>query len=226
MGVFFRFHWGYWSLGAGLLIPGAGWAGSIVGSRHDLSTASSPEVCIWCHTPHNANQTITAPLWNRSVSTATFTPYSSPTMDTNPGVPRPVSLLCLGCHDGVLSPDQNGTNQDNKHALLNYHGSPDTTSSPNCERCHTDMWGNERTLVLGTDLSDDHPISMPYPTTAQDPDFNPPPDPQNGWGEGHVRLVDGYVECVSCHDVHDPDIDPFLNESNAGSNLCLVCHKK
>lgn len=212
-----------WTLSA----PGVSRAGTIVGSRHDLSTAGSPEVCVWCHTPHNANQTITAPLWNRSVTTATFTLYSSPTMDTNPGTPRPVSLLCLGCHDGVLSPDQTGSGQDNKHALLNYHGSPDYTSDPNCERCHTDIWGGgERVLVLGTDLSNDHPISMPYPSPAQDPGFNQPPDPQEGWGEGSVRLVDGYVECVSCHDVHDPDNDPFLNQSNAASSLCLVCHNK
>lgn len=200
-------------------------AGSIVGSRHDLSSGSSPEVCIWCHTPHIANEAAEGPLWNRSISAATFTLYSSASMDTTPGQPGGVSLMCLGCHDGVLGPDQTGSGQDNKHALFNYHGSPDTTSYPNCERCHSDLYsGKERTLVLGTDLSDDHPIGMTYPTAGQDPKFNAPPNPSEGWGAGSVRLVQGRVECVSCHDVHNPDIQPFLVQANTGSSLCMVCH--
>ena len=115
-------------------------AGTVVGSRHDLSTSSSPEVCVWCHATHNANTTTAGPLWNRSRTTAVFTVYASGTMDTNPGTPSPDSLLCLGCHDGVLSPDQTGAPQDNKHAVLNYHGSPDLTSYQNCERCHSNYY--------------------------------------------------------------------------------------
>ncbi len=213
----------------GLFIhPSAGLAGTVVGSRHDLSSATSPEVCVWCHTTHNANTTTDGPLWNRSRTTAVFDVYSSSTMGTNPGIPSAESLLCLGCHDGVLSPDQAGyAGNNNKHSVLNYHGSPDTTSYQNCERCHSDLYsGRPRTLVLGTNLGDDHPISMNYPTPAEDPDFNTPPDPQNGWGEHNIRLVNGRVECVSCHDVHNPDIPPFLNVSNSGSALCFTCHAK
>ena len=28
--------------------------GTLVGSRHDLSTVDTPEVCAFCHAPHNA----------------------------------------------------------------------------------------------------------------------------------------------------------------------------
>ena len=106
---------------------------------------------------------------------------------------------------------------------------PDMSSYPNCERCHADMYGGKRTLVLGTNLANDHPIAMPYPTAAVDPSFNAPPSPSGGWGGSSrfdVKLFGGFVECSSCHVVHDPGIKPFLRKPNAASGLCLTCHMK
>ncbi|GBE34120.1 doubled CXXCH motif [bacterium BMS3Bbin06] len=215
-------------IGFSLTIALAAYGGSVVGSKHDLSSSSTPEVCVFCHTPHFASTTINAPLWNRKIGPVTFTPYQSPTMDTAcASPPSGVSLACLGCHDGV--------NSDNdKHDLLNAPGSggiPDTTSYPNCARCHPTIYGypDNSYIWLGVDLSDDHPISMPYPTPAQDPQFNTPPDAQKGWGgisPTDVKLYSGKVECPSCHNVHDPDVSPFLRKSNAGSVLCTTCHIK
>jgi len=207
------------------LFASSAYGGTVVGSKHDLSTPGEP-VCVYCHTPHNSNSNI-GPLWNRAISVVTFTLYSSPTMDTSPSQPSPISLLCLGCHDGVnASVTVNGNLVYPQHDLLNFKGAPDVLSYPNCERCHPEYYsGREGNYRLGTDLSDDHPISMTYPTPAQDSNFNIPSDLQDGWGAGDVRLVDGKVECVSCHNVHDPSIPPFLVKSNAGSALCLKCHK-
>jgi predicted CXXCH cytochrome family protein len=84
-------------------------------------------------------------------------------------------------------------------------------------------------LSLGTDLSNDHPISMPYPTPAQDPAFKVPTDAQKGWGgasPNEVKLYAGWVECGSCHNVHSNDFAPFLRKSNAASALCTTCHAK
>ena len=38
------------------------------------------QICIFCHTPHNANVEGGAPLWNRRFSTVTFSRYSSATL--------------------------------------------------------------------------------------------------------------------------------------------------
>ena len=208
-------------------------AASIVGSRHDLSTATTTQVCEFCHTPHHANTNLPSPLWNRAESTQTFTLYGSPTLDTMVSQPGASSRLCLSCHDGVNANTMvNGFSVSTKHDLVSPPGGsrPDMTSYPNCERCHTDIYGGgRRKLVLGTDLRNDHPVSMNYPTPAQDPDFNPPPDPLKGWGANSpndVKLYAGGVECGSCHNVHDPANGNFLRKSNSGSALCFTCHRK
>lgn len=209
-------------------------AQTIVGSRHDLSDpAGTNEPCVFCHTPHGASSTLAAPLWNRGAATGiVFTPYSSGTMDTTClATPNPASLACLSCHDGVLAPLGDGVNDD-KHGLLNAPGpggAPDTTSYANCERCHPEMYGTGPAVRwLGTDMRNDHPISMPYPTAAQDPAFNVPPDVARGWtlSSNDVKLFSGRVECSSCHNVHNPSIRPFLRKSNARDALCLTCHIK
>lgn len=219
-----------------LLSPTLLHGASIVGSRHDLSTSSTPEVCEFCHTPHGANTNPTipgAPLWNRAETTQTFTLYGSPTMNVAVSQPGGISRLCMSCHDGVnASTVVHSYVVSTKHDLVKPpgHPPPDTTSSPSCERCHTDIYsGGRRTLVLGTDLSNDHPISMPYPTATQDPAFKTPTNASGGWGgnsKNDVMLFGGWIECGSCHNAHDPTIYPFLRKSNAGSGLCLTCHNK
>jgi cytochrome c553 len=74
------------------------------------------QICIFCHTPHNASSEASVPLWNRKLSTQTFSRYSSGTLQirNNPAVraanmanydvgaqPDGSSKLCLSCHDGV-----------------------------------------------------------------------------------------------------------------------------
>lgn len=206
--------------------------GSVIGTRHDLSTPGTPQVCEFCHTPHAANTNIQAPLWNRAETTQTFTLYGSPTMNAAVGQPLVSSRLCLSCHDGVnASTVVHGNTVSTKHDLVKPpgHPAPDMTSEPNCERCHANMYGGTRKLILGTDLSNDHPISIPYPTPAQDPAFKTPTDAQKGWGgasPNEVKLYAGYVECGSCHNVHSNDFAPFLRKSNVTSALCLTCHSK
>lgn len=211
-------------------------AGSIVGSRHDLSFPSgdSDQVCAFCHTPHFANPGVPAPLWNRFIDEGkVYIPYSSPTMDSTPGsISGSGSQICLGCHDGTLGTGvvnlEMGTySGSDKHDLVNAPGPdgiPDTTSNPRCERCHPEMYGTGTTAWFGTDLSNEHPIAITYPAASQDPELNPPPDPINGWPL--VPLFDGRLECGTCHNVHDPDLLPFMRMSNAASQLCVNCHIK
>ena len=75
---------------------------------------------------------------------------------------------------------------------------------------------------LGTDLSDDHPVSFVYSAdlATKDPQIRTPdslPD--------ELRLDRyGEVQCVTCHDPHDDTFGDFLVLSNLRSNLCLKCH--
>ena len=77
---------------------------------HDLGPGSkSPttglrsDFCGYCHAPHSGIDTGSAPLWNQTLTTQTYTPYTSTTYNQT-GNPKPLlgsdSNLCLSCHDG------------------------------------------------------------------------------------------------------------------------------
>ena len=191
---------------AGLLFSGVASAQAITGSAHDFSgdgyTGLNGEICIVCHTPHNADGTVSgAPLWNHAVTAATFTLYGSPTFNA-PDITQPdgASKLCLSCHDGTVAIDSFGG----------------TTG--------TDIMTGS--ALVGTDLSDDHPISFTYTL------YGGLADPTSASGVAGGTTIDadmlfaGKVECASCHNVHDNTLPPFLIKSNATSGLCLTCHTK
>lgn len=198
--------------------------GGVVGSKHDLSTAVSVSACMFCHAPHNA-RTDSGPLWNLVDRGITYQMYSSDTMSNpSPATPSGVSLACLSCHDGA------GTIGDGQHHIMTIN-KPDYMNDAYCDKCHpgsrpdgSGMYSDILLNSIGKDLRNDHPISIPYPTPAQDPDFFIPPDSQKGWAD--VPLYSGKVECGSCHDPHNPTNTPFLRKSNAGSALCTTCHNK
>lgn len=186
---------------------------AITGSLHDFSGSgwAGGEICLPCHTPHNAKvpPDDLVPLWNHDVTAAVFTLYSSPTgtLDAGPlGQPAGVSKACLSCHDGTVALDAYGTNV------------PIPT-----------MIGG--VYDLGTDLSNDHPISFTYDTalaTADGELFDPATDPSGLGGTiGNDLLFAGQLECASCHDVHNTAaVASLLVKSNAASALCLTCHDK
>jgi predicted CXXCH cytochrome family protein len=201
-----------------------GWGGTITGSKHDVSSSTNDQVCAFCHTPHNANPAI-APLWNRNTpNLSAYQIYSSATMNTTPSnPPSGVSLACLSCHDTVP-----GGAVNDVHYVLNPPGKNGVYGIyvGSCLKCHNTHGSASMYTIppTGPDLRNDHPISMTYPSAAQDDAFNTPPDSQRGWSD--VRLYNGKIECPTCHDPHDPSITPFLRKSNTGSQLCLTCHIK
>ena len=179
----------------------------VLGTGHDLRTnGNTGDVCITCHTPHNANPTSgTALLWVRSVRTTGYsvydgtlnTDFAGGTVSLTGG--NQVSLLCLSCHDGAAALN---VTWDGK-TLANYETGIGTGGAN-----------------LGTDLRNDHPIGFTYATsaTAKAADYNATPT-------GNVKLQAGRVECASCHQVHNDTYQPFLRQSNDASALCLACHK-
>jgi len=185
--------------------------GQISGTKHDFSAAAwnaTTEICIVCHTPHNADNTVAeAPLWNHeTTATATFTLYNTGTFNGSGTIGQPdgSSKLCLSCHDGTV-------------ALENFGN---TTTGTNFIPANANF---------GTDLSNDHPISFTYDAALVAADgelFATTTASGLGSDIATDMLFAGKVQCASCHDVHGTGIPNLLLKSNAGSALCLTCHNK
>ncbi len=204
---------------------------SVKGTHHDFSDVSSTngELCIICHTPHNANGTVPqSPLWNHDVTSNVFILYSSSTLDAVPNQPTGNTRLCLSCHDGTIAWDAFGGNTGTQYIR--------TQTSRNVP------------IRIGNDLSDHHPVAIVYDSAlaARDSGLYDPAVTPSGLG-GTIStdlLNNGVLECSSCHDVHVPrgtgsctDCHDFsypsyyintksLFKSNVGSALCFTCHKK
>ncbi len=123
---------------------------SVVNSKHDLSVrgpgpiraVQETEVCVFCHTPHNAAPQ--TPLWNRENPRTHYRIYESSTIDARIDQPSGPSKMCLSCHDGSM-------------ALGNVLSRP--ASEPIVMTARTIPPGH---ADLTSDLSDDHPIGFRY----------------------------------------------------------------
>lgn len=181
-------------------------APGIISSKHNMSAWGpgdvkaliEDQVCIFCHTPHNANPL--TPLWNRSILEGTnYVLYESSTLKMIMSQPTGPSRLCLSCHDGTVG----------LGAVLSVSGG----ISMNME-----LTG--RSTLLGTDLRNDHPFSFSYnDALPSNPELNLqlPED---------LLLYPGtMVHCSTCHDPHDNRFGQFLAVSSKNSGLCTRCHK-
>ncbi len=194
-----------------LSLPLVAGSQSIINSKHNLSVSgpgtikstTENEVCVFCHAPHSARTT--GPLWNKRDPIATYTPYASSTMKAVVGQPDGSSIMCLSCHDGTI-------------ALGSIVSSPYQIS-----------FGGISTMPagktnLGTNLSDDHPVSFVYNSAlaTTNGQLRPPASII-----APVSLDTGSrMQCTSCHDAHDDTYSKFLVMSNQGSALCYSCHDK
>lgn len=184
----------------------------VITTRHNLSISgpgtikatTEQEVCIFCHIPHNSNPS--GSLWSRNLPGNNYEPYSSSTAVALPGQPTGSSILCLSCHDGTIALGD----VLNRTSPIDFLGGVTTfPSGPG---------------LLGTDLSDDHPISFPYTAALA-----------NSRGElvqpseltGPVKLDStGQMQCTACHDPHDDRYGKFLTLPVIGGELCITCHLK
>jgi predicted CXXCH cytochrome family protein len=188
-------------------------ANTIVDTKHNLSisgpgpvkSATEGEICVFCHVPHHARRDIPY-LWNRSETAANFIPYQSSTLRATVGQPTGASKLCLGCHDGTIA----------LGALL--------TRPQEVPFAGGIRFIPEGRAKIGTDLSDDHPVSLAYDSALVainpelvDPTMLPP----------QVRLDSNQeLQCTGCHDPHKDSFGKFLVMSNQYSGLCTSCHDK
>lgn len=171
-------------------------SGSIEGTPHDLSAVTGGASCSFCHTPHGAMPG--TPLWSHALSTAVYRIYESSSLEAKVGQPTGSSKLCLSCHDGTVALTETVTGGTG--------GAYIPAGGAN----------------LGTDLSDDHPISFVYSSglSAEDSQIRSPiglPEP--------LKLDrSGELQCTTCHDAHNNQYGNFLVMSNARSQMCVSCH--
>jgi hypothetical protein len=179
--------------------------GGPTGQTMDSFRNDYEEVCVYCHTPHGANRTVNAPLWNRTMRANTYQTYdllgsASITQPiTQPGIN---SLTCLSCHDGTTAVDSvinmpgsgryNPAQETSENlGFLNEWNNkrgPDATVhmrlvDTGCLACHSADAGpvganatDFTAFAIGTDLRNDHPVGIRFPPNAGvGTDFKDPP---------------------------------------------------
>jgi hypothetical protein len=180
-----RTKWGAASAGvfaALLLLLGGNASATIADTKHNLGsgpgiagrnqTSTTAEICVFCHTPHGGDTGAPAPLWNKRLGVngappggGTYITYASlqtPSLDGAVAPVGSISVACLSCHDGTQAMD-NIINAPGSGGLLANGGGNDgrayvwTGSTVNAAGRLS-----SGAALLGTDLSNDHPIGIQY----------------------------------------------------------------
>jgi hypothetical protein len=206
------------------LMAQSGYAG-ISGSKHDFGQFgwANNQICLPCHTPHGAivrdanGQLVGGPLWNHTLTSRTtydlYLDWETGTVIS--GAVDTNSRLCLSCHDGTVAVDSFGGGA----------GTQQLTGG-----------------LLGTDLSDDHPIGEAAIWWTTTPPYMVDPALRTAAGIMPLRkMSDGRlaVGCTSCHEPHNRKNTTYMlwvrndgpattvdGRSVTGSALCMNCHKK
>jgi predicted CXXCH cytochrome family protein len=187
--------------------------GDVIG-MHDLGpgskspiTGARPDFCMYCHEPHNGVGGRT-PLWNQKLTVQSYSLYTSDTEKNRATQPMmgADSNLCLSCHDGTVAPG--------------------TTAAFGQVTMFGSMYNYD---VFGTNLQPSHPLAFALPLkdnidlVASLAAKGKTADPTNA-----VHLVNGNVECTSCHNPHvqakDLISQNFLVRDSSNGQLCLACH--
>ncbi len=219
---------------------------NIAATKHNLSTSGTgslkatteTQICVFCHTPHGATIDGKAPLWNRKLSTDTYTPYTSSSLDAKTiqvtlEQPGGSSKLCLSCHDGTMAIGQvnvlggqgSATIQGTRPIAMTGTSTSTVTGAMAIGSGPTTGF----TRNLGTELGNDHPISVTYNIALVDAD-------------GEMRAVDAAQSTVANSaslplgkpltvGIRDfaANTRPLLalektGASNAGQVQCATCH--
>ena len=186
--------------------------GDVIG-MHNLSPGSPSPVqgpgngpCLYCHVPHSASN---VGLWNQTFSTATYTTYTSTTLSNKDLSQLPLgadSNMCLSCHDGTVAV-------------------ADTVLFGQLPTSGNWIQGDN----FSTQLQSSHPFSLVLPLKDNiDLISTLVSSGKTGDKTGAIHLINGSVECNSCHSSHVQAIDKvsqnFLVLNSASGTMCLACH--
>ena len=179
---------------------------------HNLGPGSSSQVtgsrgdaCGYCHAPHSG---MNMGLWNQKLTTQSYSTYTSNTgtnITTQPKLGG-VSNQCLSCHDGTVA-----VGATVAYGQVTTHGAMKTAD------------------VFGSNMQSSHPFSLVTPLQDSiDLAASLVGSGKTADSTGAVTLVNGNVECTSCHNPHAQAKDPvslnFLVKDSSNGQLCLACH--
>ncbi|MBI5275350.1 MAG: hypothetical protein HY854_02735 [Burkholderiales bacterium] len=227
-------------------------------TKHNLSVTgpgtvkatSETQVCVFCHTPHAAENIPKAPLWNRKLSGAAYTTYTSSSIEASAAElaasPGGSSKLCLSCHDGTMAISSVNVLNGQQNVTIGMAGTAAGGTMPAGSGATTGFTRN-----LGVNLTNDHPISFTYDAALAlaDGELRSPNGTDVGTRSAGVKprlpLESGQVQCASCHDPHVRETDAskgpakFLRANrfqevaptggafNATNDIiCIACHDK
>lgn len=195
----------------------------VASTSHNLSTSGTgivtatteSRLCVFCHTPHAATKSPGAPLWNKQQSGATYTTYTSASLDaeTISGQlqdPGGSSKMCLSCHDGTMAIGTVNMLGGEQNVTISLTGTGVGGTMPTGSGLESGFTRN-----LDIDLRNDHPISLTYDTNLANVDgelYDPAVATQIGTrSPGNKYLIplestgpvgEAQVQCGSCHDPH------------------------
>lgn len=185
--------------------------GNVIG-MHDLGPGSKspvqgarPDFCAYCHAPHTG---LNQGLWNQTLTTQSYTVYTSDTEKNRSTQPLlgDDSNLCLSCHDGTVA-----IGATVAYGQVATHGS---------------MYSSD---VFGSNMQPSHPFSLVLPMKDNiDLIDSLVSKGKTGDPTGAVKLINGNIECTSCHNSHvqakDQISQNFLVRDSSRGQMCLACH--
>jgi len=235
------------------LMAGAAYAGinaqtGINGSFHDMNAVAGAtddamkRTCVFCHTPHNAQDANDAPLWNRASTTfdsgayAWKTPANAPITILDPLVGP--TRLCLSCHDGSIAFDSHNTSGATAGSVSFGAGSTRKISDLGATHPVGFMYADAQSARPG-ELVDPATGFIASPSASMAANVF---DTHNraGLTYSSKKIQDALytgsiMTCASCHDVHNTvnaksdtglTYNYFLYAREEGSAICLSCHIK
>jgi predicted CXXCH cytochrome family protein len=175
-----------------------------LGSKSPI-TGARPDACAYCHAPHSG---LNVGLWNQQLTKKIYTQYTSNT-EKNTGR-QPVlgnsTNQCLSCHDGTVGVG----------ATVAY-GQVTTVGAMNTADVFNGTMQSSHPFSLATPLQDNIHLVATLAANGTTADTT-----------GAVKLSNGTVECISCHDPHvqakDTISQNFLVKDSSNGQLCLACH--
>lgn len=186
--------------------------GGIDGTDHDFDdiVPEGEQGCFACHD---------GPVWNHEMTDQPDNGgyVTSATVGVPGSQPGPVSLKCLSCHDGTVPIDAFGGSEGTRGGEMD----------------------DEEHGYFGTDLKHHHPVGIVYDSHAAGATMTPSDEPNRYGTLPSTFLLNGKVECVSCHDQHthaqanNPDNEPgrYSDVHEWGhfvkwDHLCFQCHER
>lgn len=196
--------------------------GGIYRTKHNLMQGmvlpkgeEKPELCIWCHIPHDSlSGDAATPKWLPPSDTeASFDVYGMEANVSATGKSPDVMIrVCLTCHDGVNGPNI-------------------SLFSPEAPRRFNINTASGSGTLPDNSYVHSHPVGVnyaPFSPSGSRASLRPTTYILQGWSGARTikdLVSEGTVRCTSCHDPHSTN-GQFLRTNNRGSTLCKGCHDK